>query len=149
MDLQHERIQQVCRQLRIDVMGEQYSMLASLATTNQLSFTDFFEALLKAELDAKHHRTKAMLLRTVGFPVLKTLEEFDFMFAHGVTKKSMMELSSMAFVERTENVVLLGPSGVGKTHLAIALGCIATQMGIKTRFISAADLVIALAAASR
>lgn len=149
MDLQHERIQQVCRQLRIDVMGEQYSMLASRAAANQLSFTDFFEALLKAELDAKHHRTKAMLLRTAGFPVLKTLEEFDFMFAHGVTKKSMMELSSMAFVERAENVVLLGPSGVGKTHLAIALGYIATQMGIKTRFISAADLVIALAAASR
>jgi DNA replication protein DnaC len=60
-----------------------------------------------------------------------------------------MELSSMAFVERSENVVLLGPSGLGKTHLAIALGYIATQLGIKTRFISAADLVIALSAASR
>lgn len=87
MDLQHERIQQVCRQLRIDVMGEQYSMLASRAAANQLSFTDFFEALLKAELDAKHHRTKVMLLRTAGFPVLKILEELDFMFVHGVTKK--------------------------------------------------------------
>jgi DNA replication protein DnaC len=90
-----------------------------------------------------------MLQRTAGFPVLKTLEEFDFTFAHGVTKQSVMELSSMDFVERAENIVLLGPSGLGKTHLAIALGYIATQMGIKTRFICAADLVIALAAASR
>lgn len=149
MDLQHERILQACEQLRIDTMGDQYSLLASRAAANQLTFADFFESLLRSEIDAKQHRTKAMLLRTAGFPVLKTLEEFDFMFAHGVTKKSLMELSSMAFVERAENVVLLGPSGVGKTHLAIALGNIATQMGIKTRLISAADLVMALSAASR
>ena len=149
MDLQHERITQACRQLHVDAMGEQYAMLASRAASNQLTFADFFEALLKTELDAKQMRTRAILLRTAGFPVLKTLEEFDFLFAHGVTKKALMELSSMAFVERSENVVLLGPSGLGKTHLAIALGYIATQMGIKTRFISAADLVIALSAASR
>ncbi|HCT4783960.1 TPA: IS21-like element helper ATPase IstB, partial [Pseudomonas aeruginosa] len=149
MDIQHERIQEACQQLRIERMAEQYSMLAARAAANQLTFADFFEALLKAQLDEKQVRTRAILLRTAGFPVLKTLEEFDFAFAHGVTKKSMMELSSMAFVERSENVVLLGPSGVGKTHLAIALGYLATQMGIKTRFISAADLVMALSAAAR
>lgn len=55
----------------------------------------------------------------------------------------------MASVERSEHVVMLGPSGAGKTHLAITLGYIATQMGIKTRFLSAADLVIALSAAAR
>jgi DNA replication protein DnaC len=148
MDIQHERILEACRQLHIDTMGEQYSMLAARAAANQLTCADFFEALLKCAMDAKHARTKSMLLRTAGLPVLKTLEEFDFTFAHGVTKKSVLELSSMAFVERAENIVLLGASGLGKTHLAIALGYIATQMGIKTRFIGAADLVIALAAAS-
>ena len=149
MDLQHERIQHACQQLHIDTMGEQYSLLASRAAANQLTLADFFDALLRAELDAKHQRTRSILQRTAGFPVIKTLEAFDFMFAHGVTKQSLMELSSMAFVERSENVVMLGPSGVGKTHLAIALGYIATQMGIKTRFMSAADLVIALSAAVR
>ena len=149
MDIQHERIVEACRQLRIDTMGEQYSLLAARAAANQLTFAEFFEALLKAQLDDKQIRTRAILQRTAGFPVLKTLEEFDFTFAHGAPKKSVMELWSMVFVERAENVVLLGPSGLGKTHLAIALGYIATQMGIKTRFISAADLVIALAAASR
>lgn len=149
MDLQHERIRQACEQLHVEHMAEQYVMLASRAAANQLTFADFLEALLKAELAARQTRTQTVLLRTAGFPVLKSLEEFDFTFAHGVAKKTMMELSSMAFVERAENVVLLGPSGVGKTHLAIALGHMATRLGIKTRFITAADLVIGLSAAAR
>jgi len=60
-----------------------------------------------------------------------------------------MELASLAFVERAENVVFLGPSGVSKTHLAIALGYLATQKGYKTRFFSAAELVLMLEAAQR
>jgi len=75
--------------------------------------------------------------------------QYDFNFTPGAPRKQMMELASLAFVERAENVVLLGPSGVGKTHLAIALGYLATQKGYKTRFLSAADLVLMLEAAQR
>jgi DNA replication protein DnaC len=64
-------------------------------------------------------------------------------------RKQIMELASLAFVERAENVVFLGPSGVDKTHLAIALGYLATQKGYKTRFFSATDLVLMLEAAQR
>jgi IstB-like ATP binding protein len=60
-----------------------------------------------------------------------------------------MELASLAFVERSENVVFLGPSGVGKTHIAIALGYLATQKGYRTRFLTTADLVLMLEAAQR
>ena len=84
-----------------------------------------------------------------SFPGLKTLEDFDFAFASGVPRTQVLELASLAFVERTQNVVLLGRSGVGKTHLAIALGYRATQLGIKTRFITAADLMLQLGMASR
>ena len=80
---------------------------------------------------------------------VKTLDQYDFDFAVGAPKKQIMELAGLAFIERAENVVFLGPSGVGKTHLAIALGYLATQRGLKTRFVTAADLVIQLETAQR
>jgi DNA replication protein DnaC len=67
----------------------------------------------------------------------------------GVPKAQVLELASLAFIERVENIVLLGPSGIGKTHLAIGLGYRATQAGLKVRFITAADLLLQLAAAQR
>jgi DNA replication protein DnaC len=90
-----------------------------------------------------------MLTRVAGFPAIKTLEAFDFGFATGVPRAQIHELASLSFLERTENVVLLGPSGTGKTHIAIALGYLATQRGWKVRFTSAADLALALEAAQR
>jgi DNA replication protein DnaC len=61
-----------------------------------------------------------MLTRTAGFPAIKTLEAYDFGFATGAPRAQILELASLSFVERTENVVLLGPSGTGKTHVSIA-----------------------------
>ncbi len=84
-----------------------------------------------------------------GFPAVKTLEGYDFGFATGAPRAQIQELASLAFVERAQNVVFLGPSGVGKTHLAIALGYLATQRGMKVRFTSAADLVLMLETAQR
>ena len=81
--------------------------------------------------------------------MIKTLEQYDFKFATGAPRALVTELSTLTFVERAENVVLLGPSGVGKTHLAVAIGYKAAQNGIKTRFVSAADLMLQLAAAHR
>ena len=84
-----------------------------------------------------------------GFPAIKTLDGYDFGFATGAPRKQLLELAGLAFVERAENVVLLGPSGVGKTHLAIALGYLAAQRAMKVRFTTAADLVLMLETAQR
>ena len=67
----------------------------------------------------------------------------------GAPRQQIQQLAGLSFIERTENVILLGPSGVGKTHLAISLGYLATQAGIKTRFVTAADLVLQLEVAQR
>lgn len=149
MNLQHERIQAMCGQLALETMGLRYTDLAQTAVSGETSFTDFFEALLKEELASRQARSRTMLARTAGFPAIKTLETFDFEFAAGVPKKRLMELAGLAFIDRAENIVLLGPSSVGKTHLAIALGFLATQAGVKTRFMSAADLALQLTTAQR
>jgi DNA replication protein DnaC len=88
-------------------------------------------------------------LRFAHYPVHKTLAEFDFDFQPGLDRKQVAELSTLRFVEDHRNVILLGPPGVGKTHLAIALGIAATEAGYRTYFTSAADMVHALEAAHR
>ncbi|WP_159178720.1 IS21-like element helper ATPase IstB, partial [Klebsiella pneumoniae] len=83
------------------------------------------------------------------FPAVKTFEEYDFTFATGVPQKQIQSLRSLSFIERNENIVLLGPSGVGKTHLAIAMGYEAVRAGIKVRFTTAADLLLQLSTVQR
>src|SRR5271156_2470362 len=149
MSVQHERLIELCNELRLGGIAAQYPALAQTAAEKRTSFTDFLESLLRAERESRRARAREMFARVAGFPAIKTLDQFDFSFATGAPRKQIMELASLAFIERAENVVFLGPSGVGKTHLAIALGYLATQKGYKTRFFSAADLVLMLEAAQR
>lgn len=103
--------------------------------------------MLGAERSARTERVRQTLLKLATLPAVKTLESYDFGFATGAPKTQIQELAALSFIERAENVVLLGPSGVDTSHLAIALGYRAVMAGIKTRFITAADLMIQLAAA--
>jgi DNA replication protein DnaC len=149
MNVQSERLSSLCQELSLPTVAEQYGPIAQEAARKELSFADFLERLLKAETQARQQRTRAMLMRTASFPALKTIDEYDFHFATGAPQKQIQALMSLAFVERHENVVLLGPSGVGKTHLAIAIGYAAAQAGMKTRFTTAADLMLQVATAQR
>ena len=150
MNLQHERISALCDELRLNAaIAQGYAELAQMAVKEEQSFADFLEAVLSAEKAARQGRTRSTLTRLAGFPAIKTLDEFDYEFAAGVPKATLQELAGLAFIERNENVVLVGPSGVGKTHLAIGLGYLATQAGIKVRFMSAADLMLTLSTAAR
>ena len=72
-----------------------------------------------------------MLARIAGFPNIKLLDDFDFQFAKGALKKSIQDLASPAFIERKENIILLGTSAVVKTHLAIALGYLSHLLPLK------------------
>jgi len=144
-----ERIEDLCQRLALGTMAAQLPHVAEEAARKNVSFQEFFEQLLLAEHRERQERSRSLLTRTAGFPSIKTLEQYDFAFATGAPKALLTELSTLAFVERAENVVLLGPSGVGKTHLAVALGYKATQSNIKTRFVSAADLMLQLTKAHR
>lgn len=147
MNLQHERIGELCRALKLEKTACDWPALAQQAASEEASFADFLERLLLGERDARTERTRATLLKLASLPAVKTLEQYDFRFATGAPRAQIQELGTLAFVERAENVVLLGPSGVGKSHLAIALAYRAIMAGIKTRFITAADLMLQLSAA--
>ena len=143
-ELQHERIAELCAELRLGAVADLYSALAQGAVAKDAPYAAFLEEVLRGERDARRARAREMFARVAGFPAVKTLDGFDFGFATGVPRQQIQELASLAFVERAENVVFLGPSGVGKTHIAIALGYLATQRGWKVRFTTAADLVLTL-----
>lgn len=147
MNLQHERMQSLCEHLNLPFIAQAYPAAAQDAAQQETPYSDFLEQLLKTEAAGRNVRKQTILTRLAGFPAIKTLDEFDYGFAQGVKRSQIDELAGLGFVERHENVVLIGPSGVGKTHLAIALGYKAAQAGIKTRFTTAADLLLALTAA--
>jgi DNA replication protein DnaC len=149
MNLQYERIQALCQDLKLDRISADWSPLAQQAAQQEVSYADFLEQLLRAEQEARRERSRQTLLKMASLPAVKTLEQYDFAFASGAPRTQLQELAALTFIERTENIVLLGPSGVGKTHLAIALAYRAVMKGIKTRFVSAADLMLQLMAAHR
>jgi DNA replication protein DnaC len=147
MSLLQEQIVQWCERLKLTRIAIDWPGIAEDAIKRQVSLGQFLERTLAVECEARDRRSREILLKLATLPAVKTLEGFDFAFASGAPRKQITELGSLAFIERAENVVLLGPSGVGKTHIASALALKATQAGIKTRFITAADLMLQLAVA--
>jgi DNA replication protein DnaC len=147
--IQHQRIVALCDDLKFQAVADVYADLADVAAKQESSYIEYLEQVLKAENELRQGRSRHTMAKLAGFPAIKTLEDYDFDFASGAPKQRIIDLAGMAFLERKENVILLGPSGIGKTHLAIALGYRATQCGVKVRFISAADLMLQLESAQR
>ncbi len=149
MNLQMDRIHCACETLKLNTLAIEWSAIADTTAATDNTLADFLEQLLRVELDARAQRTRETLLKFAGLSAIKRFEEYDFKFATGAPKKQLQELNGLAFIERAENVVLLGPSGVGKSHLALSYAYQAIQRGIKARFITAADLMLQLATAKK
>ncbi len=149
MELQHQRLMALAGQLQLESLISAAPALSQQAVDQEWSYMDFLEHLLHEEKLARHQRKQAMYTRMAAFPAVKTFEEYDFTFATGAPQKQLQSLRSLSFIERNENIVLMGPSGVGKTHLAIAMGYEAVRAGIKVRFTTAADLLLQLSTAQR
>lgn len=148
MELQHQRLMALAGQLQLESLISAAPALSQQAVDQEWSY-GLLEHLLHEEKLARHQRKQAMYTRMAAFPAVKTFEEYDFTFATGAPQKQLQSLRSLSFIERNENIVLLGPSGVGKTHLAIAMGYEAVRVGIKVRFTTAADLLLQLSTAQR
>lgn len=115
MNLQYDRIAALCEQLRLDRLAVEWPGVAQTTIDNSGTHADFLEAVLQLQHDGQNERRRQTILRLSGLPVVKTLEQFDYAYASGAPRSQIQELAGLAFIERQENVVLLGPSGVGKT----------------------------------
>ena len=143
----YQRLRGHLAYLGLTAAAEHLSAELDGALAERRSPTQVLERLLDLEVEATQARRLRGRLRFAHYPVHKTLADFDFDFQPSLDRRQVAELSTLRFVEERRNVILLGPPGVGKTHLAIALGVAATEAGSRTYFTSAADLVHALQAA--
>ena len=115
--------------------------VANKVGSDSLSFTEGLLKLTNYEVDYKESSASQNTVHAAAFPFLKTLSDFDFSFQPSVSEAQMQEFCSLGFMERAENIVFLGSSGVGKTHLATAIGISAAQHHNITYFIKCHDLI--------
>lgn len=149
MNPSFEQLTDICTRLSLFAVYQNYSTISQQAVAQERNYLDFLIEILNTEIQARDNRRISTLTKIAGFPAIKTIDDYDFSFNAVANKTKIKELFSLAFIERKQNIVFLGPSGVGKTHLAIALGYFATQRGIKVKFITAADLILQIEAAIR
>lgn len=142
--LQLERLQDQCQRLRLLKSRERLEALLQEASTKELNYADFLEAVLSEEVASKTEKYVAMRTSLARFPFVKTLETFDFSYQPALDKKQIQTLATCRFVETGENIILLGPPGVGKTHLAVGLGLKAIQHGYRVLFTTAAAMMSTL-----
>jgi IstB-like ATP binding protein len=140
-DLIMERVTQSLHELRLPAASGTLERHLQSAKERDLSPLQFLDALLTDEVTARQEKGMQLRMRLARFPVLKTLDSFEFDAQPSLDRRVINELRTLAFVERAQNVVLLGPPGVGKTHLATGLGVQALQAGHRAYFISAQDLL--------
>ncbi|KDH23851.1 hypothetical protein AE36_03165 [Klebsiella variicola] len=114
VELQHQRLMVLAEQLQLDSLISAAPALSQQAVDQEWSYMDFLEHLLHEEKLARHQRKQAMYTRMAAFPAVKTFEEYDFTFATGAPQKQIQSLRSLSFIERNENIVLLGPSWRGE-----------------------------------
>ena len=145
----NEHIEALCKELRLPTLAVEYPALSLRAAKEGWDYSEFLYESLKAEADQKAQKSRAVLTRMAGFPTIKRLDQFDFDFTVGVNRRQIEELSHLEVIKRNENIVLLGPSGVGKTHLAIALAYQAVQKRYKVRFTTTADLLMGMSRAKK
>jgi DNA replication protein DnaC len=130
--------------LKLEHLDSQLDAVCEQAAARELDYKSFLREALATEWQGRYQRGIEARLRQSRFPWLKTLEQFDFEFQPSIDKKQLRELAGLSFVERSQNVVLLGPPGVGKTHLAVALGVKAVQSGYSVLFLTLEELMTRL-----
>lgn len=130
-----------CKELKVPAIASECAMVARQALDGAWSYESYLQELLERELLKRRQNVAAKRLREARFPDTKTLDQIDWGALRGVSKTKIQALSSGQFIDDAEDVVIIGPIGTGKTHLAIALGVEAVRRRSRVAFVRAANLV--------
>ncbi len=135
-----EILEQNLKRLKLRHVRHTLDAINEVALTEEPSYLDFLAYLVQQEIAGREATQKQRRLKAARFPVWRTLDEFDFSFQVSVSQQTVRDLATLEFIENRENLILLGPPGVGKSHLAIALGVEAVNAGYNTLFTTMDDL---------
>jgi DNA replication protein DnaC len=135
--------------LNLTFMQQNVEELARQAAEKQWSHVDFLGRLVEGEAALRQDRARVRRIRDARFPVLKTLDQFDFTWPTKINRLAVQNLFRLKFIEDKANSIIVGGVGLGKSHLCIALGYAACQAGFRVRFTTAIDIVNTLLAAEK
>ena len=144
IDPREERLLAALKRLQLTHLRDALASVLSEAAKRQWTYLEFLDEILSREVEAKQGKRIRMGMQIAHFPCIRTLEGFDFTFQPSADERLIRELSTGNFIEHGENVLIFGPPGVGKSHLAIGLGRKAVEQGHSVRFTTATALLAAL-----
>jgi DNA replication protein DnaC len=148
----HTKSDELSRQLqllKLPFMLAHVEELTRQAASGQWSHADFLARLVEGEAALRQDRARVRRIQQARFPVLKTLEQFDFTWPVKINRLKVQDLFRLKFIQDKANGILVGGVGLGKSHLAIALGYAACEAGFRVRFTTAIDIVNTLSAADK
>lgn len=129
------------KRLRMPTIAASFAKMAEDAAASKMDYEAYLLALVEAEICQREANMRRRRLVGARFPLEKTLESFEFAHLPNLPKEAVFQLAGGEYIRKCENVIMVGPTGVGKTHLAIALGTVACSQGKRVRFYTAAGLV--------
>ncbi|HBV85544.1 MAG TPA: ATP-binding protein [Desulfosporosinus sp.] len=136
-----ELIKDHAKKLKLNYLNTNADSIVENADINNISYQNLLLSILENEVDLREKKAQERRVKAAGFPVLKTIEEFDLAFQRSITQRQINSLIEMDWIDRMYNLILLGPPGVGKSHLSIALGYKAVEMGYKVSFTTMDNLM--------
>jgi DNA replication protein DnaC len=134
------------KKLRLPAMAEMLDSYTKQAVSSNMSYMDFLNGLVSEEVTYKERKSVQNRIKSARFPILKSLDDFDYAFQPSMDRKKLAELSSLRFIDNKENILFLGPPGVGKTHLSTGFGVKACESGYKVLFTTLNDMISTLIA---
>jgi DNA replication protein DnaC len=137
-------LSELCIRLKFDHLSAQLDTICEQAAKRELNYREFLGEALGAEWQGRRLKGVERGLRLARFPYIKTLEQFDLGFQPSLDRQLVRELAGLGFVERGDNLLLLGPPGTGKTMLAVALGIKAIEAGHRVLFLTLETLITRL-----